>query len=223
MDSYLTIYCEAEMPNDNWSEQWNDFAPVVWGAVDTLWGVNDKLDSISNAINETSTGMPNIRLCSVTNSKSDELLTMSLYDGINFNIEIVSGTLQEGDTIQLCRMKTYLYGRLDEGNKYRKQKLRRFAERIITADDIGKKHLTLSINVPLSDELTKEERNISKAMCHNGRMDDHRVSPIYLRIRRPKGEINSGSNGGGMTVDADFSNIIRITRKYSRSKMYFEE
>lgn len=29
-------------------------------------------------------------------------------------------------------------------------------------------------------------------------------------MRRPKGEINSGSNGGGMTVDAEFSNVVSI-------------
>lgn len=184
--------------------------------------------TVSGAINEivtyggnsgTSAEMPIIRFCSARGNKGSDLgvpVTLSIDSGIYLTFEIVGGgALQLGDALQLCRMKTYYYGKNDDFTKYKKQKLRRFTEYIITEDDLNKKYLTITINLSGEDAM-----KIEQALCHNGRMDEHRVSPIYARIRRPKGELQN--NESGMSIDADFSNIVRITRKYSRYKMLFE-
>jgi hypothetical protein len=184
--------------------------------------------TVSGAINEiltyggnsgTSAEMPIIRFCSARGNKGSDLgvpVTLRIDSGIYLTFEIVGGgALQLGDALQLCRMKTYYYGKNDDFTKYKKQKLRRFTEYIITEDDLDKKYLTIPINLSGEDAM-----KIEQALCHNGRMDEHRVSPIYARIRRPKGELQN--NESGMSIDADFSNIVRITRKYSRYKMLFE-
>lgn len=168
---------------------------------------------------ESSGNMPIIRFCGARGNKGGDQGTepsLTLYKGIYLTVEIVGGgALKTGDALQLCNMKTYHYGKNADNNKYKKQKLRRFTEYVITEDDLNKKYLTIPVNL-LGDDADK----IAQAMMHNGRMDDHRVSPIYIRIRRPKGDLQT--NESGMTVDADFSNIVRITRKYTREKMHFE-
>ena len=128
------------------------------------------------------------------------------YENLKFTIEIVSGTLQVGDAIQLCRMSKYgdstSYAP-DGTKKYHppKRKLRRLFEYTITEEDLEKRFITFE--VPWND---KKAIKLFTKWATSGVND----KTIYFRIRRPKGEINSGSNGGGMTVDALFSNVVSV-------------
>lgn len=128
------------------------------------------------------------------------------YENLKFTIEIVSGTLQVGDAIQLCRMSQYSGSTSyapDGTKKYHrpKRKLRRLFEYTITEEDLEKRFITFE--VPWND---KKAIKLFTVWATSGIND----KTIYFRIRRPKGEINSGSNGGGMTVDAEFSNVVSI-------------
>ena len=131
------------------------------------------------------------------------------YENLKFTLEIVSGTLQVGDAIQICRMGHYGASASTSNGvkKYhpKKKKLRRLFEYTVTEEDLEKRFITFTV-----------PWNSKKAIklftnCVIGGINDR---PIYFRVRRPKGEINSGSNGGGMTVDALFSNVVSI-RVYS--------
>ena len=159
--------------------------------------------------------MPQIRFVGMPCSGWFGMVDWSQIDGeqnstdenLKFTIEIVSGTLQVGDAIQLCRMSKYSGSTSyapDGTKKYHppKRKLRRLFEYTITEEDLEKRFITFE--VPWNDK---------KAMklftqCVIMPIDERK---IYFRVRRPKGEINSGSNGGGMTVDALFSNVVSIT------------
>ena len=122
------------------------------------------------------------------------------YTNLKFTVEIVGGgALQIGDAIQICRMGCYgSYSR-------KKRKLRRLFEYAITEDDLDKRFITFE--VPCDDKKAIKLFTQPAAIKVNDKS-------IYFRIRRPKGEINSGDNGGGMTVDAEFSNVVPI-RCYS--------
>lgn len=126
------------------------------------------------------------------------------YENLKFTIEIVGGgALQVGDAIQLCRMGHYGAWRNKITGKTNpdKRKLRRLFEYVITEEDLEKRFITFE--VPWDD---KKAIKLFTKWATSGVND----KTIYFRIRRPKGEINSGSNGGGMTVDAEFSNVVSI-------------
>ena len=184
----------------------------VYTEMDNL--LNTKNKTIAGAISEVnakSLEMPQIRFvgmpCSGWFGKVDWMyVTGEQREGtynIKFTIEIVGGgPLQVGDAIQLCGLK--LFGSVAaKGNrkaKPKKRKLRRVAEYVITEEDLDKRFITFEVewNNSAAMRLFHKTAHFTKA------------SPIYFRIRRPKGEINSGSNGGGMTVDAEFSNVISV-------------
>lgn len=126
---------------------------------------------------------------------------------LKFTIEIVGGgALQVGDTIQICRMSKY--GGCG-GNNFingiapyhpAKRKLRRLFEYAITEEDLNKRFITFE--VPYDDK--KAVKLFTKWAVST--VND---KSIYFRIRRPKGEINSGDESG-MTVDAEFSNVVSV-------------
>lgn len=124
--------------------------------------------------------------------------------GLHFTVEIVGGgPLKVGDAIQMCSMKTHSGCR---GNGYRRrQKLRRFKEYKITAEDLDKRFITIHIENGGVDDALRE-------LFHNGRADTNKYSPIYFRVRRPKGKIQD--NNSGMTVDAEFSNVVTVWKSY---------
>lgn len=129
-------------------------------------------------------------------------------ENLRFTIEIVSGSLKVGDAIQICRMCNYggtaSYGANGVKKPHPpKRKLRRYVEHIVTEDDLNKRFV--AFDVAWDDE--KAIRLFFKTTQFVSNL-----SPIYFRVRRPKGEINSGSNGGGMTVDAEFSNVVTVWR-----------
>ena len=125
-------------------------------------------------------------------------------ENLKFTIEIVGGgALQVGDAIQLCRMGHYgVWIEPITGKVYpQKRKLRRLFEYTITEEDLDKRFITFE--VPWND---KKAIKLFTKWSTKGVND----KTIYFRIRRPKGQINSGNNGGGMTVDAEFSNVVSI-------------
>ena len=122
---------------------------------------------------------------------------------LKFTIEIVGGgALQEGDAIQLCHMAAYGACPGIQKAKPKKRKLRRLFEHTITYEDLDKRFITFEI--PYDADPKKLKRLIKWST--NGVND----KTIYFRVRRPKGEMNSGDNGGGMTVDAEFSNVVSV-------------
>ena len=123
--------------------------------------------------------------------------------GLHFTVEIVGGgPLKVGDAIQMCSKKTYPGCR---ANGYRRrQKLRRFKEYVITADDLNKRFIT--IHIENDDDIGLRD------LFHNGRADTGMFSPIYFRIRRPKGKVQN--NNSNMTVDAEFSNVVTVWKSY---------
>ncbi len=129
------------------------------------------------------------------------------YENLKFTIEIVGGgSLQLGDTIQICRMGCYgpVEGSPDNNYKSKphKRKLRRLAEYTITEEDLDKRFITFTI----AGTNKKAMKLFSKSAVYGWY-----VHPIYFRVRRPKGDIQN--NDSGMTVDAKFSNVVSVTKK----------
>ena len=209
------------------------FTQIQSNANNQLTTSNKNLVTAINELNEkisaTEQGMPIIRFVGVKSRRVDPSgdeefppTEMNLTNGISFIVEMTGGgSIQRGDSIQICQMKTYWYGKKGAPlfSRYRKQKLRCVAERVIDGDYIqeinsnGWKYLVLN-------SWETNEGKLNAAFCHNGRMDAHRVSSLYIRIRRPKGDLQN--NESGRTVDAYFSNVVEITRKYTGDKMHFE-
>ena len=126
------------------------------------------------------------------------------YHNMKFVIEIAKGTVQIGDTLQLCGMKCFGAVRVGgEIVKPPKRKLRKVAEYEITEYDIGKRFITFGIPFDNQKALrlfTRSEFSTTGA-----------ISPMYFRIRRPKGKLNSGTLDG-ITVDAEFSNVVTVMK-----------
>ena len=125
---------------------------------------------------------------------------------LKFTVEIVGGgALQEGDTLQLCVRRNSMGS---EANGYRaKYKLRKFAEYEITYEDLNKRYLTVATH--------EIGENLPRVLYHDGRTGSGTtLSPIYIRIRRPKGDMQN--NDSGKTVDATFSNIVTVWKMYYR-------
>ena len=171
-----------------------------------------KLDSL-NASGGSSTGMPQIRFAGLSGygivHSTGESFTINGTQykgnklGLHFTVEIVGGgPLKVGDAIQMCSKKTYPGCR---GNEYRRrQKLRRFKEYVITENDLDKRFIT--IHIENDDDIGLRD------LFHNGRTDTNKYSPVYFRIRRPKGRLQD--NDSGMTVDAEFSNVVTVWKSY---------
>ena len=133
---------------------------------------------------------------------------------LKLTVEIIGGgELKVGDTLQLCRMKNYTYRTKDKnGNtiKYlRKKKLCCFVEYTITEEDVDKRFLTVT--------LTNSNEKENRAINHSSDCLSGRIARRYLRIRRPKGELQS--NYSGRTVDANFSNVVPIQWTYTHGSI----
>lgn len=122
---------------------------------------------------------------------------------LKFIVEIVGGgALREGDALQVCAVRTF--GKSAQGTKPKKKKLRRFAEYTVTADDLDKQYLTVSVAI---------DQSTSPYLFCSNRSDANSLSAVYLRIRRPHGDLQN--NDSGMTVDAKFSNVVTVWKTYS--------
>ena len=196
-ESYRTITIQDEL-EDGWFKTWLK----------------------ANAKKQTETSkpcleMPQIRFTSVVSNRGQDDDSKGI-TGVNmicdddyplyFNVEIVGGgALQEGDTLQLCTRRGFMGS---EANGYRaKYKLRKFAEYEITYEDLNKRYLTVATHLA-GDSVPKE-------LYHDGNAGSgNTLSPIYIRIRRPKG--NMQNNDSGKTVDASFSNIVTVWKLHYR-------
>lgn len=145
--------------------------------------------------------MPQIRFSTATGSTENEtpMLYVDADNPLKLTVEIVGGgALQVGDQLQVCIRKRF---NGCHGNDYRrKYKLQRFAEYVVTEYDLDKKYLT--VQVLFDEPIGKAFRGLFRDGMAKG------LAPLYLRIRRPKGIMQS--NGSGQTVDAEFSNIVTI-------------
>ena len=75
----------------------------------------------------------------------------------------------------------------------------------MTEEDLDKQYLTVSI-VCDADGVDTKLKHAHRGLFHDGMAGD--IAPLYLRIRRPKGDLQT--NDSGQTVDAEFSNIVTI-------------
>ena len=153
--------------------------------------------------------MPQIRFTSA-NGDGQGITTLYVDDvlPLKLTVEIVGGgALQVGDQLQVCVRKRF-NGSQANGYK-RKYKLSRFAEYIVTENDLDKTHLTVEVYL--------NSTKAAVALFRDGKSNSaagNIMSPLYLRIRRPKGDLQN--NDSGQTVDAEFSNIVTIWKTYMR-------
>lgn len=128
---------------------------------------------------------------------------------LKLTVEVIGGTLQAGDELQVCVRRTYhtreknLSGEI---YKRRKQKLRRFAWRTITEENLNDRFLSVTL-------FRDDCKNVWSCLFHNDRTSFDRLSALYLRIRRPVGDLQQ--NESGMTVDAKFSNVVTVWKSYA--------
>ena len=165
------------------------------GVVDATWG---------NA-GGSSLKMPQIRFTTANGYAPEECTTFYVDEEnpLKLTVEIAGGgDLQVGDQLQVCRRKRF-DGSASNGFR-RKFKLQRFAEYVVTEEDVDKRFLT--VNIFLADKTRH-------GLFRDGK--EATISPLYLRIRRAKGDIQN--NNSGQTVDATFSNIVTIWKSYHRS------
>ena len=196
----ITVYCEAETQPDGWYPDWNyNDNPVVWGYKLEIGGSNSG----------SGFEMPQIRFTSANGSDMNGDTTTFFVDEQNplkLTVEIVGGgDLKVGDALQVCVRKRF-NGSMANGNR-KKYKLQRFAEYVVTEDDLNKRYLTVYIECG-----TEDNKVAYRGLFRDGNTQD--LSPLYLRIRRPKGGMQA--NDSGQTVDAEFSNIVTIWKHFHR-------
>lgn len=196
MSNNLTVYCEAESKPEGWEEYWNSNCPVVWNAVNDIWEINDRFNSLPS---QGSVSMPIIRFIGL---RGNNILNANEFapTSIDFTVEIIDGSVQVGDTLQICGMRTF---GASAKNPAKKRKLRRFAEYVITEDDLDNRVLTLTVN---------PYKNAFAHLGHNNRQGGGPTT-IYFRIRRPIGQLQN--NDSGMTIDAKFSNVVPVPMMYA--------
>ena len=153
--------------------------------------------------------MPQIRFTSANGNDANGMTTTFYVDQENplkLTVEIVGGgDLKVGDALQVCVRKRF-NGSFANGNR-RKYKLQRFAEYVVTEDDLNKRYLT--VYVACGDGYNPAAY---RGLFRDGNVGD--LSPLYLRIRRPKGGMQA--NDSGQTVNAEFSNIVTIWKASHR-------
>jgi hypothetical protein len=157
--------------------------------------------------------MPQIRFTSATGSTANDTTPNLFVDAttpLKLTVEIVGGgALQVGDQLQVCHQKRF---NGSQANGYRrKYKLQRFAEYVVTEEDLDKQYLTVSIVCKFGGLDTKL-KHAYRGLFHDGMAGE--IAPLYLRIRRPKGSLQD--NDSGQTVDAEFSNVVTIWKRAIR-------
>lgn len=193
-DGYRTITIKDEL-EDGWFKTWLK----------------------ANAVKQADTPkpcfeMPQIRFTSANGYNDGQ--TPNLYvDGdkpLKLTVEIVGGgALQVGDALQVCHRKRF-NGSQANGYK-RKYKLQRFAEYIVTEEDLNNKYLTVSVACGRGGT-SPQVKHAFRGLFHDGMANN--IAPLYLRIRRAKGDMQN--NDSGQTVDAEFSNIVTIWKHSHR-------
>ena len=121
--------------------------------------------------------MPIIRMGAV--SDVNGTMEISTDNPLTFAVEVIGGELQVGDVLQLCGMQLYTYRNAEvEDARIRKYKMRQFAQYEITAEDLEKRYISISVD---------NEFNIRNLLRGGGRSTStvHNYYTKYLRIRRP--------------------------------------
>lgn len=148
--------------------------------------------------------MPQIRFTSANGYAPEGVSTFYVDEEnpLKLTVEVVGGgALKVGDALQVCTRKRFNGSQANDFR--RKYKLQRFAEYVVAEEDLKKRFLSVDIFL---------NGRANHGLFRDGDMSD--ASPLYLRIRRPKG--NMQDNDSGQTVDAEFSNIVTIWKKYHR-------
>lgn len=158
--------------------------------INSIKGLEDKLTILeANKI-----AMPIIRLANV--SDSNNTMIISPTNPLKFCIEIISGSLQVGDSVQICVKQLFTYSELNK----RKYRLRCLWSTKITEQNVSSRFVLVNIAESLG------ERN--QRLYKTNDLGNSTLSPLYIRIRRP---IYKGT----ADVDAYFSNILTVWKKYS--------
>lgn len=158
--------------------------------INSIKGLEDRLATIGGR----KLTMPIIRLANVLDS--DNTMIIGPSNPPKFCVEIIDGSLQVGDTLQICVKQLFTY---KERNR-RKYRLRCQWSVKVNEQDIGSRFLYVSVIESLS--------GISQRLYRTNDWGSSTMSPLYIRIRRP---ILAGTTD----VDAYFSNIVTVWKKYS--------
>lgn len=155
-------------------------------------GLEERLSSIKGG----SLKMPIIRLASVSDSNNSMVINQN--NPLVFCIEIVDGSLQACDDVQICTRQLFTYR---ERNK-RKYKLKCQWYTKINANDVGSRFIFVTID----DELNQRTQRLYRT----NDLGNSTFSPLYIRVRRPIFQ-------GSADVDGYFSNIVTVWKKYNLS------
>lgn len=158
--------------------------------INSIKGLEDKLTVLA----ASKLAMPIIRLANV--SDNNNTMVISSTNPLKFCIEIIDGSLQVGDMVQICVKQLYTYRELNK----RKYRLRCLWRTEITELEAGSRFVIVNIAESLSER--------TQRLYKTNDAGNSTMSPLYIRIRRP---IFKGSTD----VDAYFSNIVTVWKKYS--------
>ena len=158
--------------------------------INSIKGLEDRLANLGGR--ELAT--PIIRLANVMDS--DNTMIIGPSNPLKFCVEIIDGSLHVGDSLQICVKQLFTY---KERNK-RKYRLRCQWSVKVTDQDIGSRFLYINVIESIS--------GISQRLYKTNDWGNSTLSPLYIRIRRP-------IFAGTYEVDAYFSNIVTVWKKYS--------
>ena len=158
--------------------------------INSIKGLEDRLSTLGGR----KLAMPIIRLANALDS--DNTMIIGPNNPLKFCVEIIDGSLQVGDSLQICVRQLFTY---KERNR-RKYRLRCQWSVKVTEQDIGSRFLYVSVIESLS--------GISQRLYRTNDTGNSTLSPLYIRIRRP---IFAGTTD----VGAYFSNVVTVWKKYS--------
>lgn len=175
-------------------DNYRSFREFLYDTNEGRFTVDGCWEDIGTSSGGAGLSMPRIRLANHWMA-SDEITYNKDYDEwlgeYIFSVEIMDGTLQEGDQLQICSLTNHKNSR---GVRVRKP--RRFSERVITAEDIE----MLSYNPYLQISVTEKSlKDLYRSCSSDGTLYRY---PKYIRIRRPKYDEN------GQEIGATFSNVV---------------
>ena len=158
--------------------------------INSIKGLEDRLANLGGR----KLAMPIIRLANVLDINNTMIIGPS--NPLKFCVEIIDGLLQVGDSLQICVKQLFTYRKRNK----RKYRLRCQWSVKVTEQDIGSRFLCVNVIESLN--------GISQRLYKTNDWGNSTLSPLYIRIRRP---IFAGTT----EIDAYFSNIVTVWKKYS--------
>ena len=158
--------------------------------INSIKGLEDRLANLGGR----KLAMPIIRLANVLDINNTMIIGPS--NPLKFCVEIIDGLLQVGDSSQICVKQLFTYRKRNK----RKYRLRCQWSVKVTEQDIGSRFLCVNVIESLN--------GISQRLYKTNDWGNSTLSPLYIRIRRP---IFAGTT----EIDAYFSNIVTVWKKYS--------